>query len=249
MWRNWYTLLTSVLYNNDMKRGPKPKGKVVIKWRPGFAYAIGLLVSDGCLSKDGRHIDLTSKDKSQLSTFNRCLDINIRIGQKFSSNGSMAYRIQFGDVLFYKFLLSIGLSSAKSKTISNISIPKKYFFDFLRGYFDGDGSSYSFYDSVWKNSYRFYISFASASPKYIEWLRNELKINAGVKGHISRGVRVSAIQLRYSKREAIIIAKKMYYHKGQVYLKRKYLKICKSLSIIESGRSGVIGKRAAFRTQ
>lgn len=232
-----------------MKRGPKPKGKVVIKWSPEFAYAIGLLVADGCLSKDGRHIDLTSKDKIQLFTFNRCLHINIRISQKFSSNGSLAYRIQFGDVLFYKFLLSIGLSPAKSKIISKISIPPKYFFDFLRGYFDGDGSSYSFYDSIWENSYRFYISFASASSKYIEWLRSELKIKAGIGGHISRGARTSALQLRYSKREAVIIAKKMYYRKGLVCLQRKYLKIKKSLGIIGLSRSGVIGKRAAFRTQ
>ena len=217
-----------------MKPGPKPKGKVYIKWSSEFAYAIGLLVADGCLSKDGRHIDLTSKDLDQLTTFNNCLKINAKISRKFSGHKNLAYRVQFGDVLFYQFLQKIGLSPAKSKTISSVLIPQKYFFDFLRGYFDGDGCSYSFYDSVYAKSYRFYISFASASIEYIKWLRNKLKIYAGVTGHVVFGKKASHIQLKYSKREAVIITEKMYYHEGVLSLKRKKLKINKSLEIINN---------------
>ena len=231
-----------------MKRGPKPKGKVCIKWSQEFAYAIGLLVSDGCLSKDGRHIDLTSKDKDQLVTFNKCLDITATISIKFSGSGNTAYHVQFGDVLFYKFLLGIGLSPAKSKTISQVLIPKLYFFDFLRGYFDGDGCSYSFYDSVFRNSFRFYISFASGSIKYINWLRNKLSVYAKIKGHICRQSNSSNFQLKYSKKEAIILAKKMYYRGGLVCLKRKNLKINESLRIIGLSRGGEIGKHASFRS-
>lgn len=252
MWRNWYTLLVPVValcYNIWMKPGPKPKGKVHIKWGPEFAYAIGLLVADGCLSKDGRHIDLTSKDIEQLFTFNKCLGITTTISLKFSGHGNTAHHIQFGDVLFYKFLLKIGLTPAKSKTISKVLIPKQYFFDFLRGYFDGDGCSYSFYDSVWVKSYRFYISFASGSIKYIDWLRDKLKVYAKIGGHISRNPNSSNFQLKYSKREALILVEKMYYKEGLVCLGRKKMKIDKSLAIIESSRSGVIGKRAVFRTQ
>lgn len=47
----------------------KPMNKVKIKWSPEFAYAIGLLVTDGSLSKDGIHIDFTSNDKEQLVNF------------------------------------------------------------------------------------------------------------------------------------------------------------------------------------
>lgn len=232
-----------------MRPGPKPKGKVLIKWGPEFAYAIGLLVADGCLSGDGRHIDLTSKDKEQLCTFNKCLGITNTISLKFSGHGNTAYHVQFGDVLFYKFLLKIGLTPAKSKTISKVLIPKQYFFDFLRGYFDGDGCSYSFYDSVWKNSYRFCISFASGSINHINWLRQKINQYVGLKGHISYHANSSNVQLKYSKREALILTKKMYYKEGLVCLGRKKMKIDKSLAIIESSRSGVIGKRAVFRTQ
>ena len=214
-----------------MKRGPKPKGNISTKWSVGLAYAIGLLTADGCLSKDGRHMNLTSKDPEQIILFKKCLCLETKMGKKYSGAGNLAYQTQFGDVLFYKFLQSIGLSPAKSLTISSILIPDEYFLDFLRGYFDGDGCSYSFYDRVYKNSFRFYISFASGSIKYLQWLRESLNRLISIRGHISYGPR--SIQLKYSKREAVILAEKMYYSPDLPCLKRKHLKVKKSLSIIE----------------
>ncbi len=231
-----------------MKRGPKPLGNVKIKWTPEFTYAIGLLVSDGCLYNDGRHISLTSKDIVQLMTFNRCLGLSNKIGKKYSGSGNHAYYVQFSDVLFYQFLQGIGLSPAKSKTIGELDIPRRYFFDFVRGYFDGDGCSYSFYDSVFKNSFRFYISFASGSEKYIQWLKDRLESFAGIKGSINRKRGTTNVQLKYAKREAVILAKKMYYHEAVVCLERKRVKVYKSLKIIGICRGGEIGKHAAFRT-
>ena len=61
------------------KRGPKPEGKVEIKWSSNFAYAIGLLASDGSLSKDRRHISFVSKDKNQILNFLNCLKIKLKI--------------------------------------------------------------------------------------------------------------------------------------------------------------------------
>ena len=215
-----------------MKRGAKPGGNVNVKWGPKFAYAIGLLVSDGCLSKDGRHVIMTSKDKDQLTAFDECLDIENKVKIKFSGNGDVSYYTQFSDVLFYKFLMKIGLMPAKSKTISALCIPTKYFMDFLRGYFDGDGCSYSYYDPVYRNSYRFYISFASGSEIYIQWLRDKIFANLKIKGSIGRKRGSTNVQLRYSKKEAGILAKKMYYHRALICLQRKRIKIMRSLKVI-----------------
>ena len=232
-----------------MKPGPKPRGTVLLEWSPSFAYAIGLITADGCLVNDGRHLNFTSKDLVQVSLFKECLNLKTKIGTKRSGAGNLAYCIQFGDVLFYQFLLTIGLTPAKSKTIESVQIPDKYFPDFLRGYFDGDGSSSSFYDSVWKKSYRFYISFVSASPVFIDWLRMELDTRLGIKGHISRWKGKSAISLKYAKREALILSEYIYRSKSDLFLKRKYLKIERSISIIGTRRSGEIGRHAAFRSQ
>ena len=215
-----------------MKRGSRPKGQVVIAWSPSFAYAIGLLTADGCLSKDGRHIDLTSKDKAQIVLFKKCLGLTVKVGKKYSGNGNLAYHTQFGDVLFYRFLVSIGLTPAKSKTISQVLVPEEYFIDFLRGYFDGDGSSLSYFDRVFQKSYRFYISFTSASPMFVDWLRGRISDVLKISGAIARNRNNPYLQLKFSKKEAVILSKSMYYADGLPCLRRKYLKIQRSLRII-----------------
>jgi hypothetical protein len=215
------------------KSGLKPKGKVKIEWSSDFAYAIGLIVTDGCLYNDERHISLTTKDVEQANNFQKCLGINVKNGLKSSGYGKEKkyYHVQFGDVNFYNFLISIGITSAKSKTIAQVLIPDKYFFDYLRGCFDGDGCFYSYWDPRWRSSHMFYVEFVSASEKHILWLRNKLISDAGVTGHLSKVKDKSFYQLKFAKKEALAIIKKMYYNPKVICLSRKRIKIEKALKV------------------
>ncbi len=211
----------------------RPKNKVKIVWSANFAYAIGLLTTDGNLSSDGRHFDFTSNDLEQLKNFKRCLGIKNKIGRKFSSySGRKIARIQFGDVKFYRFLLDIGLMPNKSKTLRALDIPDKYFFDFLRGHFDGDGTFYSYWDPRWRSSFMFYTVFISASKHHIKWLREKIFQMLNIKGHITKSRYDSVYDLKYAKKESLKLLRKLYYSNGIVFLKRKHLKIRKALSII-----------------
>ena len=241
-------LFALIVHNKAMRPGPKPSCRISTIWSPRLAYGIGLLTADGCLINDGRHIDFTSKDRELVRTFKDCLGLTVKIGIKKSGMGNICYRAQFGDVSFYKFLQGIGLSPAKSRSISTVLIPDKYFSDFLRGYFDGDGTSSSFYDSVFPNSYRFYIAFISASPAFIGWLRSMIKEKVGAEGSVFHYRDKDYWNLKYAKRESILLSKYMYKSKGSLFLERKYLKIQNSLNIINQCRGGVIGKHATFRT-
>ena len=69
--------------------------------------------------------------------------------------------------------MSIGLMPNKTKIIGAVKIPNNYFFDFLRGHFDGDGTFYSYWDPRWRSSHMFYVVFASASLKHIIWLQKD----------------------------------------------------------------------------
>lgn len=213
--------------------GIKPKGKVKLEWSPNFAYAIGLLATDGNLSPDGRHISLVSKDIEQVNNFIKCLGLDVKVGKTTSGyNGNSAHRVQFGDVLFYDFLETIGLYANKSKTISSLNILPQYFFDFLRGSFDGDGCFYSYWDKRWRSSHMFYMTFSSASMKHIEWLKEEIIDRTGSAGHISKAHSERSIyNLRCAKKEALVIIKKMYYNRKIVCLSRKRVKIEKALAI------------------
>lgn len=210
--------------------------KVKIKWSRDFAYVIGLLTTDGSLSSDGRHISFTSKDKELVENVNNGLSISCNFGMK--GNGinkeKKYFVIQIGDVLFYKFLMEIGLMPNKTKILSGIKIPNKYFFDFLRGHFDGDGSFYSYWDKRWKNSFMFYLSFASASKKHIYWLQHKISDFLGVFGHITLASGKSCYQLKYAKSESMKIVRNMYKGTSFLCLRRKHLKIFKAFAILKS---------------
>lgn len=177
-------------------------------------------------------MELCSKDRMQIVNFIKTLGLKNKIGEKFSGYGRKCYRVQFGDVNFYKFLISIGLTANKSKTISKIKVPRKYFFDFLRGHFDGDGSFYSYWDPRWKSSFMFYTEFISASKNHVDWLRTEIGVLLGIQGHITKSKNQACYQLKYAKADTLKLLNKIYYQKNLIYLERKYLKITNALAII-----------------
>jgi hypothetical protein len=119
----------------------------------------------------------------------------------------------------------------KTKIIGSVKIPKKYFFDFLRGNFDGDGSFYSYWDPRWKSSYMFYTSFVSASKIHIGWLRKTIKSHLKINGHVTKNGDDSIYQLKYAKAESLKLLSKMYYNRNVICLIRKRSKIERALKI------------------
>lgn len=212
-------------------------------WSANLAYAIGLITSDGCLSKDGRHIDFTSKDLEQIKNFKKILELKNKIGLKYGGENHAQYyfRVQFGNVSFYRFLLSIGLMPNKSKILGKILIPDIYFADFLRGVFDGDGYSYSYWDKRWKSSFALYTGFSSASLPYLEWAKQNIVKNFGIEGKIKTGGR-SVYLLMYAKNASITLFKKMYYDGSVICLKRKRFKIERALGIIQKQGNARVSK-------
>lgn len=215
------------------RRGPKPKKLIKTKWSANLAYAIGLLATDGCIARGTTLIDLTSKDREQLNNFNHCIGLRLKIVNKNSGYGlGGGLRVQIKNRIFYDFLVSIGFTPAKSKTLGEIKVPDNYFYDFLRGCFDGDGCFYSYWDPRWKSSFMFYTEFASASPKFISWLRNKIREDLGVSGHVSKDGRGIIEQLKYAKADYMKLLARMYYSPSVVCLSRKKLKIAKALASI-----------------
>ncbi len=217
---------------------PKPKlPDKEFPWSPKLAYAIGLITTDGSLSKDGRHITFTSSDLSLLKTFRNCLNLKNKIRK--SPPGSFSwkpiYRIQFGNVQLYRWLIKIGLSPNKTYNLDSIDIPEEYFRDFLRGWLDGDGSifTYTDYYHAKKNPkyvyQRLYAKFSSASIKHLRWLQKTISKLTKVKGALAinppsfnRKSRVSMGELKFSKKESIKLLNWIYYKPNLPCLKRKY---------------------------
>lgn len=216
-----------------------PKAKLSDKdfeWTPELAYAIGLLTTDGNLSKDGRHITMRSSDVQLLKTFKKCLDLpcGMRIVQ--SKNEKWAkkpcYRIQFSNVQFYRWLLKVGLFPAKTYTIGALNIQSEYFRDFLRGHLDGDGSMsvyidrYNNYRGRTYTNQRIFVRFTSASNNHINWLYRKINQNNGVKGafiykYPAASNRVPMWDIKFAKKESIKLLRWIYYKENLPCLKRK----------------------------
>lgn len=213
------------------RRGIKPKGNINIGWSQKMAYIVGLIATDGNLSKDGRHINFTSKDILLVELFKKCLKLKNVIGRKarICEGEKKYFQVQFGDVLFYQWLVSIGLKPNKSKTLGKLKVPDEYFFDFLRGCFDGDGCMYAYWDPRWHSSYMFYLKFISASPDFIGWLQNSISRLSGSGGKINKANKSQ--QLIFAKKDTRIVFDKMFHKNELPCLQRKLLKARKIFSI------------------
>ena len=78
-------------------RGPKPKGKVDTKWSADLAYALGLIVTDGCLYNDRRHINFVSTDLQLIKLFKKLLKLENKVGIKKSRD--IVYKRKVGYVI------------------------------------------------------------------------------------------------------------------------------------------------------
>lgn len=191
-------------------------------------YVIGYITTDGYLSTDNRHINITSKDRKHLYSIKEALLLKNRIGRKTRGyeKEKRYSQLQFGDVIFYRYLETIGLSSRKSLTLGSINLNEEFFMDFLRGVIDGDGNI-----STWihrtNNHQQWCLRIFSASPVFIKWLNNKIKEKFGLEGKLYIRVgknRVNPIYiLKFGKIAATKILKIVYYP-DCLSLQRKFLK-------------------------
>lgn len=194
-----------------------------IHWDRDLAYAIGLIATDGCLSNDGRHIDLTSKDIEQIINFKNSLKLTNKIGIKYRSadHSNSYFHVQFGDVILYEFLLEIGLTPNKSKTIGELKIPQEFFFDFLRGCIDGDGNV-NIAKHPESSKLQLRLRLSSASLVFLRWIEKEVRRSLDIQN----GTWVDFNQKRefilvFGKSISIRLIELIYHDEVKYFLTRK----------------------------
>jgi hypothetical protein len=135
-------------------------------------YLVGLIASDGCLQKDGKVVAIYSADITFLNDLKQLLNIR---GKVYTYTKRKLSCLQICSKTFYEFLLSIGLTPAKSLTLGKLKIPDEYFNDFLRGEIDGDG-----YIRKWTNKGEYTeqctCGICSASYEFANWLKNKISV-------------------------------------------------------------------------
>lgn len=104
-----------------------------------MAYIVGLLGADGCVLPKKYTISIKSIDYELLEFIQQELNMNYSIRENYD-NRKICYSLNFYGKEIIDDLQLLGICPRKSLIFNLPPIPDEYFWDFLRGYIDGDGS-------------------------------------------------------------------------------------------------------------
>lgn len=143
-----------------------------VVWNPTLAYLVGLIASDGTLSSDRTHRISVSNTDMEIIEF---VTSNVPMPRVYAHGkkvGEKTYAISSVSTTWenlYQFLIDIGLTPNKSLTIPALAVPDTFFFDFLRGVIDGDGTV-----GYTRERYLF-IRIFSGSRTFLQWIAETIE--------------------------------------------------------------------------
>ena len=138
-------------------------------------YILGLIFTDGNVSKDNKKLTISLVDKDVIEKLAPyVIDTNKRKIYQTTpklKNASTAYTLISTNVETIKQLKEFGVEANKTYTLEFPQIEDAYIYDFLRGVYDGDGCVYMSN----KNYGGYYsISFTSGSQQFANGLHDKL---------------------------------------------------------------------------
>jgi len=200
------------------------------KWSPDMAYVLGFFAADGYITvnrRKGQFWSIQIADRELLDEIKKAVKsehkIGIRLAKKISESNK--YRLQIGSIEMCDDLRKLGYDERKTKSLAIPNIPHKYFSDFVRGYFDGDGN-------VWVGNMHkdrkisrdaILVMFTSCSKNFLIELQNRLTLLSMPGGCIYSSKKKDFSRLQYSTLNSLKLYNFMYNRLGssKLFLKRK----------------------------
>ena len=177
-----------------------------------MAYIMGFLAADGNVSKNGNRIQsqLSLKDKEHLEM------IQSEIGgcevYEYESNGYKSCGWHCCSSQIKKDLAVYGIIPHKTGTLSIPKVlDKQYWKDFIRGYFDGDGT-------IYKDGTGFRVTITSANKEILEDINSYFEENGIKPSNLYKDH--NNICIRFRSQASIDIYNLLYYN-DCLCLKRK----------------------------
>jgi hypothetical protein len=183
-----------------------------------MAYILGLWWSDGSICPSPTTKELYEFNITLLNEQELLEQINLELGSNIPlkiHNKTGANVLKIFSTTLCQTIIDLGGMQNKSLLIGWPKIPKEYYKDFIRGYFDGDGGICQ------KTKGTFVSYFVSGSLDFIIELQNKIyEIDNNICGYLSTIKNTHRLNL--NQRETIELAQLLYYKQDIFYIKRKY---------------------------
>lgn len=178
-------------------------------------YWIGFILADGSMDKNNG-LEIGIKDKEHIEKFKLCLKSGHKISEKIIK-GKSYWRINIRDTQIAKDLNQYGVVNNKSNIdIGMPTIPDKFFGDFLRGFFDGDGSLAYYYKREYHRKLTFTIGYTNR--RLANQLLEKLK---QYDIELSLYEAKTSLSLETTNKATITKLVKLMYKDATIYLDRK----------------------------
>lgn len=185
-------------------------------------WFLGFTQADGCVSivehktKRSYHVSfrLSARDALLLNKMVDWLDYNRTVSRTLEK-GHRVLKFSISSDILGLWLESYGVGPRKSGQEKLVESP--YFFDYLRGVIDGDGS-------IGKDKLEIYSGLTDG---FLEDIKTKLKEDLGVTGHVDYKEGSRTYRLRYRKEASLEILREAYALKPNLFSPRKAEQVVK----------------------
>lgn len=197
------------------------------------SYILGIIYSDGCLSFD-RHshrnrITISMNDYDLMHEIHELMTPNKKLYEYTHPKGrEKTYSVISTNKADIEFLVNLGVKERKSLILRYPNIDEVFDKNFIRGYFDGDGSVYksktnTYYKGVKKEYIYKYFKFTTGSEVFAKQLSEKLRYY-GIESNLVKDSRLdnSSYYISIYKKDSVNAFAKFIYDNAKIYMKRKY---------------------------
>ena len=202
------------------------------QWTHEMSYVLGYIVADGCIAvrkdrmKNPYTLNITSADKEHLYKIRKVLDSEHAISKKFNgSSTGIIYQLQISNPVIADDLIELGIKPRKTYNLKPIEVPDDFFPDFVRGFFDGDGTVYIYQVN---NVPQIKAGLVGANKLLINDFNNKIckRLEIPLKSvqqqtDVKRG-RVTQHRITFYIDDCERLRQFMYGHNPSIYLDRKF---------------------------
>lgn len=200
------------------------------KLNPTNVYLMGFLAADGSIQKDGGiKIGLSTIDRAFLEKVRMILHSNYPIRDYLTKDGFSVSEFIFRSEKIKQKLAEYGIVNNKTKTFNfPYNLPEEFYIDFIRGYFDGDGTF-----CIAGQYHR--ASLCGYNQQFLQDVVNILEEQYDIPAvKIQKDNRGNTYYFQYSQTSAQKLYELFYKNNPALYLPRKYDKCLQLFGEIKS---------------